>query len=671
MPTVRATNPNLLPKKLPTYPKVKQSKPLKGRPTLLGGFEWTASSVAKWTAGNLASGVVGAAGGMLFGKALDAIGLGEPDLAKMLTDISNRLIGIENELRATKQLTEQILQELRELRVTMDQSFAAGPLKDAFTKIDTAYGTAPALKAQKKRIQGGKVSAPSLMELLNSLSKTETPARLKEYADAFVDAEQNVWQITTQIQAIHNVLATRVGEASTVLEAWADGLILAVKSGKLSLAAASRTLEGYFMQAIGKQVTAVSMHCFALGKETSRIDYFMKTDFGAKMRAQTDEYLRCIEKLVFSPTTVKKVPSTFTMQQSGEFHADAESILLRADLICASLNLVSNTRKVNSLKEAISGAYGRVLARKSDMGADGKGPKMILPGLTWINGRIGGKLDNLHVVDLTLSGNTLSLGSYEDSSPTLIRYYWPWKTLPAEGKPLEPVFRGDVTPRYYDVFEDKNYVLAAGFLDFRTLLVGAPGNTPPTLTKNTDFPPANSHAVINQKTFKPHHPHPLAGRPPVAANTIEWRFDHAWKWEGTRLRSSTFSLFKYSGGKAKLRITANVSCSVEHLPKCPTWGDNDCNARLNLVEPGGGEKLFYNSENDGDGRLALIHRRGNYKAKLESWPTIEIELSPGSYALSLDFKSWVGYRTPVFEYYDGWNLDSLHFELNGLYVEWV
>jgi hypothetical protein len=184
------------------------------------------------------------------------------------------------------------------------------------------------------------------------------------------------------------------------------------------------------------------------------------------MRAQTDEYLRCIEKLVFSSTKVKKVPSTFTMQQSGEFHVEAESILLRADLICASLNLVSNTRQVNSLKEAISGAYGRVLARKSDMGADGKGPKMILPGLQWINGRVTGKLDNLHVADLTLSGNTLSLGSYEDSSPTLIQYFWPWKALPTEGRPLEPVVRGGVTPRYYDVFEDKNYVLAAGLLDF-------------------------------------------------------------------------------------------------------------------------------------------------------------------------------------------------------------
>jgi hypothetical protein len=669
MPTVRATNPNLLPQKLPTYPKVQQSKPLKGKPTLVGGFEWTPSAVAKWTGGNLASGVVGALGGMLFGKALDAIGLGEPDLAKMLTDISNRLTGIENDIRATKQLTEQILQELRELRVSVDQSFAAGPLKDAFTKIDTAYGTPSALKAQKKRIHG-KVSAPSLMELLTSLSKTETPARLKEYADAFVHAEENVWQITTQIQAIHNVLATRVGEASTVLEAWADGLILAVTNGKLSLVAASRTLEGYFMQAIGKQVTAVSMHCFALGKETSRIDYFMKTDFGAKMRAQTDEYLRCIEKLVFSSTKVKKVPSTFTMQQSGEFHVEAESILLRADLICASLNLVSNTRQVNSLKEAISGAYGRVLARKSDMGADGKGPKMILPGLQWINGRVTGKLDNLHVADLTLSGNTLSLGSYEDSSPTLIRYFWPWKALPTEGKPLEPVFRGGVTPRSYDVFEDKNYVLAAGFLDFRTLLVGAPANTPPTLTKNSDFPPADRHSVINQKTFKPHNRHPLAGQPPAAANTIEWRFDHAWKCDGTWLRSSTFALFRYSGSKAKLRLTANVACSVEHHPGCPTWGDDDCNARLTLVEPDGGKKIFYNSESEGDGRLNLIHRRGNYKAKLDSWPTTEIELSPGVYALSLDFKSWVGNRT-IFEEFKGWNLDSLRFELNGLYIEWV
>lgn len=156
------------------------------------------------------------------------------------------------------------------------------------------------------------------------------------------------------------------------------------------------------------------------------------------MRNLANGYLRCTEKLVFAGTVIKKVPSTFTMQQSGEFHVDAETVFLRVDLICAALNLVSNERKV-TLQESISGAYGRVLARKSDMGSTGKGPQMKLPGLPWIYGIVAGKIDNLRAIDLTCNGNKLDLALCEDSSPTLIRYYWPWGTTkPKQGRPMEP-----------------------------------------------------------------------------------------------------------------------------------------------------------------------------------------------------------------------------------------
>jgi hypothetical protein len=660
-------NPNQLSKRPLKLPK--QSTEDVGpfqTPKRKGNFVWTPANVAKWTGSNLASGVVGSIGGMVFGKLMDAIGLGEPNLAAMLTDISNRMIGIEKDVRYIKQITEQILAELRELRVSMDQSFLEGPLKEAFAKINAAYGT----PTPRRRAQNGGLIAPSMMEI-TVLAKTKNATQMKPYLEAFQEASQSVWQVRNQIFLIHDVLASTTAHGTTVVEAWADGLILAVKNRKLSLVAASRTLEGYFMQAVGKQVTAAAIHCFALGDDESRVNYFMKTELGDKMRNQTNEYLRCIEKLVFSGTVIKKIPSNFTMQESDEFNSDAEAIFLRADLVCAALNLVSNERKV-SLKDSISGAYGRVLARKSDMGADGNGPLMTLPTLPWIRGKITGKIDNLRVVDLTRSGTKLDLADFNDSAPTMIRYYWPWGgTKPTQGRPLEPVFRGGVTPAFFDVFEDKDWPLAAGFLDFRTMLVGAPVGSPPTLTTNSVFAGWDKHSTCDQKLFVPYSPHPLVVRPPKGANMIEWSFAHAWKGDGNFLRSSAFHLFNYKGkAPAKLRLTVNVYCAVEHKPHCPTWGDNDVNARIALVKPDNSKILFYNSELEGDGRLFLIHRRGNYKSNLDSWHQLDIDLTEGEYRLSLDFKNWVGSRT-WFESYDGWNIDWLHFELNGVWLEWI
>jgi hypothetical protein len=202
------------------------------------------------------------------------------------------------------------------------------------------------------------------------------------------------------------------------------------------------------------------------------------------------------------------------------------------------------------------------------------------------------------------------------------------------------------------------------------MIMGAPLDTPPTLNVNTVFRAPDRHSAIQQVKFVPTSPHPLAKPLAPGENIIEWRFDHAWKCDGVWLRSSAFHLFKYSGKKATLRLTVDVICSVEHHKHCPTLGDNDCNARIAIVKPDGSKMTFYNSEHESGGALFLIHRRGNYKKKVSSLPVIEFEITEGAYALSLDFKSWIGNRT-FFESYEGWNIDSLRFEFNGLYIAWI
>lgn len=637
------------------------------------GFTWTATGLAGFVGKNLASGVVGAIGGKAFGAALDAIGLGEPNLAAMLEDISNRLIVVEKTVQEIKQLVLQLLQELAAFRSEMDQSFLELQIADAFAKIDAAYGTPVARLGEtptgEPGLEAGE-TAPSLMELLTSLPKTKTAAQLKGYAAAFVQAEGQQWNILTQIQVIHNVLTTDVGKGSTLLNRWTTGLLLQMQQKKINLTPAYATLESYFLQAIAKQLTAVSIHCVALGSDASRLDYFIRTDFGPKMQRQTAEFLRCTERLVLGSMHMIKVPSTFTVEQSGEFPGEMEPIFLRADLLCAGLNLVSNKRESASPKAAIAGIYGRSLARRSDLNAQREGPEIRLPGFSASRGAVGPVVSELHAVDLYRDGTDLVLRDYTDSSPNVVRYFWPWPaTLPAQGVPIDPRMRGGVRPAYYDVFTDKDWPLAAGFVDFGRLLAGAPADAPSKLVTNTQFPDAGPHSVINQKPFVPSQSHPLV-RPTPGGNRIAWRFDHSWPADGTWLRSSAFHLFRYAGKKARMRLTANVVCQVEHHKGSPTWGDNDVNARVSLIKQSGPTNTFYNSEGEGGGVLFLIHRRGFYKRELESWPAAEFEVSDGTYLLSLEFKSWIGNRT-IFESFNGWDFDSLQFDLNGTFVEWI
>jgi hypothetical protein len=157
------------------------------------GFVWAAPAIAGWVGKNLASGIVSAIGGKLFGEALSALGLGGSDLAGMLQDVTNRLVVIDRTMNEIKQGVQQILQQLESLRIHLDQSLLEVNVLAAFAKIDTAYGTADSplrgsVEAEKEE------PAPSLMELLTSLPRAGlTPVELKRYADAFILAEGKQW----------------------------------------------------------------------------------------------------------------------------------------------------------------------------------------------------------------------------------------------------------------------------------------------------------------------------------------------------------------------------------------------------------------------------------------------------------------------------------------------
>jgi hypothetical protein len=624
-------------------------------------------TLGAWVGKNLASGIVGAAGGKIFGAAMEALGFGGPDVGALLTDISNRLVVVEKTVAEIKVLCEEILRQIEELRVTMEQYFGEAKLAEAFTEIDAAYGVTPTLLSESEP-PSSSVSAPTLMELLNSLPKTKTPEQLKVYATEFVRAEEATWKIARQVVSIHDVLTSNVGQGTTLLKRWTDALLVAIKNNKITIDSAYLTLEGYFLQAIGKQLTGVAIHSFALGaeKDPSRIDYYIQQEFAPRMHAQTDEFLSNVERLVLSRTRLLKVPSAFTMEQSGEFPPEMESIFLRADLLCASLNLVGNTRNV-SLKNAVAGVYGRSIARRSDLKGT-QGPSITLPGFAASTGTVARAIDPLHAVDLRRDGDRLILEDYSKSAPTIVRYFLPWPgALPEQGKPVDTRFRGGVRPAYHDVFSDKDWPLAAVFVDLTPILTGAPASAPPTIDGNTLFPTGNPHTIIKQTTFVPNPTHPLV-KP--TNNIFEWTFEHATKAHGGWNRTTAFHLFKYNGAEAKMRLHINALCEVKVAVRQfrATIREIDLKTRVTLIHKPITGELVYDSGDEKGGVLRLANRSTGYVASVESWSQLDFEVNPGEYSLHVDFITWIGTKHTAFK---GWESDRLTYILKGVYVEWL
>ena len=158
---------------------------------------------------------------------------------------------------------------------------------------------------------------------------------------------------------------------------------------------------------------------------------------------------------------------------------------------------------------------------------------------------------------------------------------------------------------------------------------------------------------------------------------IAWKFAHSSPANGTWLRKIQFPLFKYTGKSAKLRLTVNVRCEVEHTCSVSQgqfmqWGDNDMNARMTIGKADGGPShTFYNSEGEGGGNLFLIHQSPGYRHALESWCNFEFEVSTGEWMFTLDFKNWIGKRISGLSNFRGWKIDTLVFDMKGIYIDWV
>ena len=642
---------------------------------------WAAAgALTKWVGEKAAGGIVSAAMGKVFGEVMDLIGLGGPDLAKKLDQISDQLVQVQKSLDQLTQMTSDILRKLDEIKEFMERSLEVTTLRAAMRRIAEAYDQPPG-EAVLLEGSGLAISLRQLVETLPhvpGVTKEQLQAAAKDFAD-------HVQDMPTQIATVHDVLAVSdLGQAS-LLTHWARDLAQQVKANKIDREAAYLVLEGYFLRAVSVQLKGVSVHCVALGTHELGLpliqDYLQK-NYAQKMASQTAAFVEAVELLLF----LSLAPTMPTAMQDGlgerEFPKHVDEILLRADLIAAALNLVGHkgdsTGKLSpTIGAAIQGIYGRALFRPSDLN-NGTPSTMGLPGYRAVAATAVRKLP-FSCLDLIESSGRAVLSDASSSAVTVAHYFWEFPSPePTVGKPIDPSQRGDVVPAKYPVFgPDDPWVLAARVFDVSRLYRGLRTGAQKTYDFTT-FPGGNVDLGYYNQRCTPYH-HALTNDKGDSFETF-FNVVNIYRLNTRQHSYVVHPLFKYTGGPAKVRLTAHVASIIHRDPRKDGQGGTafgqkwDVYNHLKLRRSKGWEKEFYNSvEAFGverpisvQGSDAISAWYSNYDKRRDGVFTLDFDLEAGDYELILDSEV---YFDPAPKRYEGWQSTSLAFFLHGLSIE--
>lgn len=631
----------------------------------------------------MAGGIIGAAAGKLFNEVMEAIGVGGPDLVAKLDKISDQLVQVQRSLDRLTEMTTEILKQLSELRDFMEKSLKIETLVAAMTRIEVAYGSPSGETLLRDGPAGRAISLRLLTEKMphfDGITAKELEAAGKEFA-AYVS------DMPDRIETIHGVLAKAAFGQVSLLTHWAKELGQQVKAGKIEREAAYLVLEGYFLQAVSVQLKGVSVHCVALGTDRLGLQFiheFLQDNFAKTVASETAAFVEAVELLLFSSLAPSMTVGMGDGLGEREFPKHVDELLLRADLLAAALNLVGRKpdaagKPPVSMQAAIQGIYGRVLLPPSQL--SGGAPPAIAPrGYAPAAGTAVRALA-FPCLDLVEKDGRAVLNDAASSAVTVAHYYWPFPTpAPAAGTPIDPGQRGGVTPAGYPVFGvDHPPVLAASLFDVSRLYRGLPPGAQQSY-KFTEFPGGyDDLGFPAQKCTSARHP---------LTNSKDDAFQHSFTaaaiYRANIVRHSyvVHRLFNYSGGPAKVRLTAHTASVIRRDARKDgqrgtAFGqDYDVTDRLKLRLVNGWEKEFYNSVTS-FGRDQPLSNRGSdaysswrkdWEARRDGFFSVDFDLVAGDYELVLDSEVYY-FEAP--KRFEGWQSISLFFALHGLSIERV
>lgn len=641
-----------------------------------------AATLGKWVGEKIAGGIVSAAAGKVFNEAMKAIGLGEPDLVEKLDKLSAQVAEVQKSLDRLTEMTAEILKQLAELKDFFEKTLKLETLLAAMTRIDVAYtGSAATDVLLSEPTSARAISLRQLVEVLPH-TKDVTPKQLQDAAQAFAEY---VSDIPDQIATIQVALAKVAFGQNSLLTHWAKELSRQVNTRQVDRETAYVILESYFLQAISVQLKGVSIHCTALATDPhgdELVPDFLVKNFAPTMKAETAAFVQAAELLMV--LTLKASMQTGLTDGKGgrEFPKHVDELLIRADLICAALNLVAykgdaSGKPSPTIQAAVQGIYGRAFLRPSDL-TDGKAPDLAIAGYSATAAKDVRQL-SFPCLDLYMQDGVSVLRDVSTSNVTVAHYYWPFSSpVPAEGKELDPNQRGGVTVKRYPVFgTDEPGVLAASVFDVSRLYRGLPSGTAHSY-KFDKFPGGNNDLGYRDEKCTGYH-HPLCSDSGDAFETAFTEL-HIYRLAIMQHSNTVHALFKYDGSAIRARITAFVASILHRDARIDGQGGTafgqkwEVTNRLRLRQPNGSKDEFYNSVlGFGVNRpLSIMGARAQgewrvpYDARQDGTFSMDFDLVPGTYELILESETAV-WESP--KRYEGWQSSTLKFFLHGLSIE--
>lgn len=258
----------------------------------------------------------------------------------------------------------------------------------------------------------------------------------------FVHLQQ---EILEKIRSIHYILTIRAGSSESLIQKWAT-LVTARLHGRgtgASLSGYAAIYEAWFTQAVSYQIKAYVMLLFIAGKNTEQQDT-VRQDMLALLNEECAEYLDGLDRLVLSAAHPCPSGPTINTLQQPQWAPGSSEAMLRADVYTRALTSSFDGDLQTPQAQKISGVYGRIVLRPSDLTPDGKAPDHIAfqpypivsnywpwtkqPGLATL-----GAVTEFQGVDWDLSSSAYgSLKSGSRSALRFARYFWPTPAHPRD-----------------------------------------------------------------------------------------------------------------------------------------------------------------------------------------------------------------------------------------------
>ena len=393
-----------------------------------------AGALAEWAGSKLGNQL----GSMAIGQALGFLGL-EPgqDVGSQLAAMNAKLDQILTDLDVLNAKVDQIAQSITQLTNNVDiglkQAYAQiteATLVPIFGAIDTKFGS---------RVTASQSNLYGLLHLPSAGTSGVITA-----GTAFLQNRQFFWE---KIHAIHYALTVQVGSSESLLQKWASLIVakMHAKGRQAFLGGYASVHEAWFTQAIGYQLKAYAMVLFCAGTNSADLTT-ARQDMGSMIAQECAQYLDGLDRMALSLAQVALSGPTANPQKDVSWLPGTHEALLRGDVYARSLVTAFDGDAQTPQAKKLSGIYGRVVLRPSDLTADGQAPPrrafVQYPPLAnyWPSPQTAGLVtlgaaSEFQSIDWTQSSSPFgALRAGASSGLRFGRYFWPTPAQPGPGQ---------------------------------------------------------------------------------------------------------------------------------------------------------------------------------------------------------------------------------------------